>query len=306
MELGSPILIIGAGRSGTNFLSHVFEQDPRFWNSYENRYIWNYRQHTLAHDVRRAEEATSRVRRFIRSYFDRVAREKQRIVVDKTPSNIFRVGFVHAVLPDAKIVHIIRDGRDNVVSRRHEWFGGRQLSADRSAGRSARYRLAFVKQRLGHLSTLVGRGNLPVSRWPTFLRDNASSFVANLLGGNPRRYGERFPGMQECLDTYGLLQTGAIQWRMGVMHAVCEGRRLPASAYMELKYEDLLGQPEITWERLCDFLDLQTDGPAGEWLLANARRDNFNKWHNEMTESERAAIEPHIRPTLEFLGYLWE
>lgn len=124
-----PLLIIGAGRSGTNFLSQVFEQVPSFWNSYENRYVWNYRAETLAHDLRKPAEATPAVKRFIRSYFEKLATSKRRIIVDKTPSNVFRVGFVGAVFPKARIIHIVRDGRNNVLSRRYEWFGGRDVAA---------------------------------------------------------------------------------------------------------------------------------------------------------------------------------
>lgn len=66
MDSNVPLCIIGAGRSGTTFLSKVLEQDPRFWNCYENRYIWNYGQRFRHHDVRGPEEATPQVAHFIR------------------------------------------------------------------------------------------------------------------------------------------------------------------------------------------------------------------------------------------------
>lgn len=307
MKSGIPLVIVGAGRSGTNFLSHVFEHDDRFWNAYEGRYIWNYGQKTLAHDVRKPDEATAKVQRFIRGYFEQLARMHDgRWVIDKTPSNVFRVGFVHSVFPDAKIIHIIRDGRDNIASRVHEWYGGRAVNAQREHGNGGAYRLSLVRQRLNHLRTLVARGNLPATRWPTFLWDNVSAFSAHVLTGRPRRYAERFPGMEDCLKVYGLMETAAIQWREGVMQALCEGRRLPVGTYLEVRYEQLLSSPEEEWGRIGNFLGIEENGVAREWLLANARRDNWGKWRRQLSEDELEALEPHIRPTLEFLGYSWE
>ena len=307
MKSGVPLVIVGAGRSGTNFLSHVFEHDDRFWNAYESRYIWNYGQKTLTHDVRKLDEATAKVRQFIGRYFEQLSHKHDgRWVVDKTPSNVFRVGFVHEVFPDAKIIHIIRDGRDNIVSRVHEWYGGRAVNAQRERGKEASYRLALIRQRFGHLRTLVARGNLPAARWPTFLWDNVSTFSSHFLTGRPRRYAERFPGMDDCLGVYGLMETAAIQWREGVMRALCEGRRLPAGSYLEVRYEDLLSSPETQWDRIVGFLGIEEDRRARDWLLANARRDNFGKWKRQLSDEAVVALEPHVRPTLEFLGYSWE
>lgn len=42
--------------------------------------------------------------------------------VEKTASNCFRLGFVNAVFPDAKIVYPIRDGRNNVNSLINGWL----------------------------------------------------------------------------------------------------------------------------------------------------------------------------------------
>ena len=42
--------------------------------------------------------------------------------MNKAPSNIFRIDFINEIFPDCKIVHIIRDGRDNILSRLYKWF----------------------------------------------------------------------------------------------------------------------------------------------------------------------------------------
>ncbi|HUU00824.1 MAG TPA: sulfotransferase [Myxococcota bacterium] len=43
-------------------------------------------------------------------------------LVEKTASNCFRLGFVNGVFPDARIIHPVRDGRNNVNSLINGWL----------------------------------------------------------------------------------------------------------------------------------------------------------------------------------------
>jgi len=298
-----PVLVIGTGRSGTNLLAHVLDADPRFHNRYENRYIWNYRAHTWAHDRRGTDEATPATVRYIRRFFER-AGESGQIVVDKTPSNVFRLPFIRAVLPEARVIHLIRDGRDNLISREIEWYGGRQAYR-REGAEAVAGRLALLKQRLGHFRDLVARGNVPRERLPAFFADNAQVFLSSLLTRRPRRYGERFPGMRETLQAYGHTVTTAVQWREGVMQALHALRDWPSAQYLELRYEELSDHPEASWSRIAHFLEIAAESPAGEFLVQNVRRGNHGKWRTALSSEQLSVLEPHIRPTLEYLGYTW-
>lgn len=46
---------------------------------------------------------------------------KMRILGDKTPRNVNRVQFILKSFPEAKIIHIVRDPRDNVLSAKNKW-----------------------------------------------------------------------------------------------------------------------------------------------------------------------------------------
>lgn len=320
----SPVLVVGVGRSGTNLLAAALGADPRFRNAFENRYVWNIGQCTWRHDVRTAADASEPVAAAIRAHFARAAVDG-RIVVDKTPSNAFRVPFLAAVFPEARVVNVIRDGRANVASRLRQWnaLPGVRTTADaatdtrtnatadaptRAAAGDGAFcaspgRRSLLATRLRHARDLIARGNVPPSRLPAFLADNAAAFLAHALGGTPRRYGERFPGMTETLAAYGLAVTAAVQWREGVMHAVTAGRALPAGRYLELRYEDLTGAPEATWRRIAAFLAIETEGPGLDFLRRSVA-DAATRGRT-LDASTLAGIEPHIRPTMEFLGYRW-
>ncbi len=300
-----PILVMGAGRSGTTILSRLFEQDDRFVRVPENRYVWNYKQKNLACDLRSAADATPPIASYIRRFFARQSERSGRIVVDKTPSNVLRVGFAHAVLPEARIIHIVRDGRDNLLSRQDEWQGGTIVREAKEEVGGEAWQKTFVNKKLGYLGRLLKRGSLPRDRIPAFLIQNLRPFVAQVVTGKPQRYGERIPGMREILEAYGVLVTAAIQWRESVMHARCASRGLPESAYLELRYEDLLAAPETVWRTLAEFVGIEFEGPILEFVRTSIRGGNSDKWRTQLSPAQLLELEPHIRPTLEHLGYTW-
>ena len=173
------VAILGAGRSGTNLLADILGAEPGFLNTLENRYIWNYRQATFAHDYRGAGEATAPVAAYIRAFFAAHAQRSGQIPIDKTPSNIFRIAFLAAVFPQVKIIHVIRDGRANIYSRLREWQGGNAVVAAQAADGAVTKRDDYRKAAGADYSKLrfhrdvLSYGGLPVSfmRWGMGLGD---------------------------------------------------------------------------------------------------------------------------------------
>jgi uncharacterized membrane protein YkvA (DUF1232 family) len=58
----------------------------------------------------------------------------KRVWAEKTPHNVLRFGYVRRHFPHAKLVHIVRDGRDVVCSLRQEPFSKTETTAPDSAG----------------------------------------------------------------------------------------------------------------------------------------------------------------------------
>ena len=135
--------------------------------------------------------------------------------------------------------------------------------------------------------------------------DSNYNFTHQLVSKNSVRYGERFPGMGEHFQAYGLVGTAAVQWREGVIHACSVGRTIDPSLYMELRYEDLLLDPQTTWKRVSEFLGIAFDGPGYKHLKSSLHVNQSPDFSSSEYRDYLNTVEPFIRPTCEYLGYEW-
>ena len=109
-------LIIGCARSGTSILGELIGSHPEVNYIFEAHHIWEIAGLGVNESHRLLDiHATPEVKEKIREYF-KLQQGESKIVVEKCPRNVLRVPFVRAVFPEAKIIHVIRDGRDVVCS----------------------------------------------------------------------------------------------------------------------------------------------------------------------------------------------
>lgn len=108
--------IIGCARSGTSILGELIASHPQVKYVFEASQIWELggmgenESHRLT-----AQAATPQVKAQIRAWFESQA-SGANIVVEKNPRNSLRVPYVKEIFPEAKFIHIVRDGRDVACS----------------------------------------------------------------------------------------------------------------------------------------------------------------------------------------------
>jgi hypothetical protein len=129
--------------------------------------------------------------------------------------------------------------------------------------------------------------------------------------------------------------TAGSWWKRQILDARVQGARL--TGYIELRYEDLVAEPETALRRVCDLIDLPWDPamldyhrgaeqrlteidrdlldsagavlvPAGERqemhrLARLPPQKNTSRWHREMTAEELARFEQEAGDLLGELGY---
>jgi hypothetical protein len=206
----------------------------------------------------------------------KLAKTEQRLVGDKTPFfGPEDVREIATIYPQAKVIHIIRDGRDQVVSGMHAgWIkatdqGGRvELMPEEIAKREA-----FYRDRQAFLDS--GEGIFVEER----LRDVAA------------------------------------KWRAVVSGALRHGRDLLGDNYAEVRYEGLLERPAEELERLFEFLGADTSEEiVNRCVEANSfedytlgwrkrRKGIAGDWNNVFTERDKEIFKEEAGELLVELGY---
>lgn len=299
--LEKPIIVLGAARSGTKVIPRVLRQHPDVAVWSEPNYIWKYGNARLGHDMIPADRATPEITAYIRDRFRAFTLAQGRTrFCEKTPANSLRLPFVLAVLPGAKLIHVIRDGRDVALSARERWLGRGSDFEEQARGVEAKTRKRRMRQRI---KKKLGNGEIPIRDFPYYVPRFVSSYF-NRVGLKKRElFGPRFPGIEDLMRDYSLLEVCALQWRWcveGVLNCVAQlGEQV---AYHEVKYEELCRRPEVHLPAIYDFLELTTPRDI-DGVVAHVKGGNVAKWKHAMTEVEQARVAVHIGYLLRSLGY---
>jgi hypothetical protein len=246
----------------------------RYW---VEKSVWSKRGNT--------DEHLANLTRLAIEYFltQQLLKTGKRLVGDKTvllgPGIMKEVG---AICPEAKVIHIIRDGRDAAVSAmHHRWNqaedrGGTSLTTPEELAKREAYRKDSQKL----LKT--GEGIFPEGR----------------LGGI------------------------AAKWNTRVGRAVKDGPALLGANYEEVKYEDLLKRPEEELGRLLEFLGADASEQAvrrcvsaasferlaggrerGQEAASFFRKGIAGDWKNAFTEQDKRDFKVAAGDLLVELGY---
>jgi hypothetical protein len=130
-----PIFIVGCARSGTTWVYDIFTAHPQVAGVLESWIfsaglgmgIFLKDSHWKAGgaegptgigQLMSREELTEEMRTISARWLSRALRPKDRYLVEKTPGHIYTIDAIAAVYPEARFVHVLRDGRDVVVSMR--------------------------------------------------------------------------------------------------------------------------------------------------------------------------------------------
>jgi hypothetical protein len=280
-----PIVIIGAARSGTNMLRDVLAQarNTTTWPCDEINYVWRHGNAAYPSDELPSTLASPRVTAFIRRAFEKRARSNSATrIVEKTCANSLRVPFVHAVLPDAKFVFIVRDGRDVVASAMRRWQAPLDL-----------------------IYTLRKARFVPLGDAPLY----AAGFLLNrfhkMRSAEQRlgTWGPRFDGIDEVLVERSLAEVCALQWRRSVELAEMGLAAIPPASVHCLRYEDFVRVPRDELERLREFLTLDFDEGAIDDVLSNIQADSIGKWKKSLDRATLESLESILGPPLRQFGY---
>jgi hypothetical protein len=272
-----PVVLIGAARSGTRLLRDLLGGLPGVdVVPHDVNFLWRRGNEAWPHDALPARLATPPVAAGVRRKLAGFGRPG-RTLVEKTVSNALRVPFVDAVLPGARYVHLVRDGRDVVASAVRQWTAGPDW---RRLLRKAWETRSVVDP--GYLLRRFRRRGGP--------------------DGAPRVWGPAYEGVEEDLACCSLLEVCARQW----VACVVEGRRglagLAPERVVEVRYEALVARPAEELGRIAAHLGLDPAGIDPE-LTGRVSPDHVGKGRGLFEGRDGEAALERMEPVLEEMGY---
>lgn len=211
------------------------------------------------------------------------SRSGKPIVGDKSPSHIQYLEEIHEFYPEARIIHIIRDGRDQAVSSIFHWW------------RQAKDRGGFF----------------PLANEVRHRRD---AYYEDREGFGPDK--------RSIFDAESL-KSLAVHWRDSVASAVETGPELFDGRYFEVKYEEILADPEHHFTQMIEFLDTDADESLVEEIVKEnsfesrsgnralgiedpksfLRKGIAGDWANYFTERDKRLYKEEAGGLLIRLGY---
>ena len=212
-----------------------------------------------------------------------VTRTGKRIVGDKSPQHTACLDEIHEIYPDARVIHVIRDGRDVAVSAMHHWWRraqDREEALFELTQEEIEIRDAYLEDR------------------EKFVASGRSIFTEERLGQLARRW---------C-------------YRVGKAHR--DGPSLYGERYLEIRYEDLLQDPATNLRQVLELLharggesNVERCIRAGRFERATSRQRGqedtssfFRKgiagdWRSAFSERDRAIYKQYAGERLIELGY---
>lgn len=284
-----PIFVIGAGRSGSSIFHQTFTEHPRVaWMStlcdqhpenpvrhralmrgidlplvgglLKRRYesaecydFWDYHFRGFSRPCRdlRAEDATPYAVAKLRRAIELLVTPRRSRLLTKV-TGWPRLGFLHEVFPDARFIHVCRDGR------------------------------AFANSLL-QVDFWLGWRGPEQWRWGPLEGDFRQEWEA---------HGRSFVAL------------AAIQWKILMLAVEVAKQSIPASNFMEVRYEDFAARPIDMFREVVAFCELDWDARF-ERALSRYRVESANyKWQQDLDPAQQRILLQVLGDDLEKYGYV--
>jgi len=285
--INEPVFIIGAARSGTKMLRAAIASSQEFvFFPYDINYIWKYGNYHINHDELTPSNLNQDIIDYIHKQFSKLAKnQKNKKILEKTVSNSLRIDFIKAVFPSCKLIHIIRDGRDVAESARRCWMSPPDIKY-------------IIKKAI----------KFPIKDSALYAYQYVKNYLNLFLSSEKKTvsWGPRFKGIDELLQKYSLIEICGMQWLRCVKSALESLEKLGSEEYIQVKYEDLVSNPQHELIKIINFLKIKNHELVEDFAIRNITSKNVGKWKTNLSREDKELLIRHIEPMLIKLGYVEE
>ena len=279
----SPIIILGAARSGTHLIATSIQKNIDCIYLNEINDLWKKQFLFMNSDEILPEEVTDVKVIRIRKEFNNLikGKKKSRYLLEKTASNCLRIELVHKVFPNAKFIHIKRDGKAVAVSVRKKYLGNiNKISSIKKDIRST------LKERLGAVIKEFKHKSQNSISLLMLISNSVRYFKMGLLILGIKKqnfWGPRFIGYQKIMKEVSLLELATIQWEYCERKINDFLKKQDPSNYIILDYEELIANPNEELRKVLNFIVEKNDLIN---ISHEIRRSGLLRWDEMLNQDE--------------------
>jgi hypothetical protein len=276
-----PLILIGAARSGTKILRDTLAKHTEIdVVPYDINYIWRIGNSECEDDVLDPDktdlESLVKIKKKISKFSN-----GNLFLIEKTVSNAIRIPFVLKVFPDAKFIHLVRDGRDVVGSVIRQWGERREISY-------------FLKKII----------HFPIIESYVYLKQYIRNWFKIMFSGktdNTYIWGVRYKGFMSDLAGKEKIEVCALQWKHCVEKSLQDLDALDDERIIKVKYEEFVMNPQKETDRIFEFIGLNGLNKSD---LIGISNENISTYKNHLNQNEIDRTMAIIEPLLRKLNYL--
>lgn len=176
----TPIFIVGMPRSGTSLIEQILSTYPGVYGAGELTDLDDVVYSVEKNSGERKESypeiivnlSADELRRLGEIYIDRVWRHTPPAerITDKMPANFLHIGMIHLMLPQARIIHAMRDPMDSCFSCYSRLFAGNNLDFAYRLETVGRYYVRYI-QMMRHWQRVLPLGTVLDVRYEDMVTD---------------------------------------------------------------------------------------------------------------------------------------
>jgi tetratricopeptide (TPR) repeat protein len=229
-----PIFILGMPRSGTSLVEKILASHSAVYGAGELEYIYALGARLFLKEALRYQFAPlasyppGAFRQLGKAYLQKIDLLNDRAdrITDKLPFNMMMIGLIRIALPNAKIIHCVRDARDTCLSNYRQNFA------------TGNYRFAYDLRTVGQFHNLYRK---LMKHWHNVFPGVIYDIEYESLTRNPE------PAIRQLLEACGL------EWEQGCMDFYRSPGIVRTASFYQVR------QPMYTssvglWEKYSQFL----------------------------------------------------
>ena len=237
-EMLPPIFVTGTPRSGKSVIANLITREQEFQLVPEPLMIWDMDLGARDDDRRGAQEVTASLCDRITNACSALLENPEQTYVDDLSYHALRIPFIHALMPDAKIIHVVREPEHAIPEMLYGWT---------------------YRDTIGRAITRR-RKSIRLQGLPRMALRFARNYISSRFQGSRKTWGPRVPNLAQFISSHSSAEVAAFQWKCMVEIAMNDLADIPTNQWLQVRFDELLEDPmgqALRIGKFCELPDLQ-------------------------------------------------